>query len=778
MKYRLDVLNDKDFELLAKDVLEAESGLSFQSFRSGKDKGIDLRCALNKENGIIIQAKHYLNSTFSDLKLKVRQEKAKMDGLKVKPVTYILFTSFDLNVAQSDELTGLLQPYVGTSQNIYGRSRIEELIEKYYDIERRHFKLWMTSTNIMLEILHNGIRGRSDFAQEQILKRIKLYVPTQNFKEAVDKVREHHFLMITGEPGVGKTTIAHLLVCEFLADGYELVMVDEKIADAEDLLSPDPMVKQIIFFDDFLGGNIHDVMHPSNGQSKIVSFVERIMASANKYLIMTTRTTILNQATESHDKLKIIAGMHFSNYHLLLNKYSYLDKARILYNHLYHTVEGSKRIAFFHDKFYLKVIRHPNFFPRLIEFITSGINRQNLDIEDARLFILESMDNPSAIWSHAFTEQLKFEDQFLLCTLFSMGGSRVEEDCLRAAFDKRYSFEIQYNGHKRQTNAYQTSLKKLSDGFFRIYKDQYGKLEVSLLNPSISDFLLNFYKSSPDEVKRLFFSVLYLEQILTFFGTARDKISLPVDQLESYYERFVDLAPGLDFFSPLNSSKEVSILYIYFEFFFDQVQIDVILPLVKAINLDDFFANEFQYWYVLEYVLEFPDAKQHVKENWKDYFMLGIDTATDEGSFNNFISLLKRYDIPVEVWSNDLSFFTHVSKAANRLYVHYLPDLDLSGYREDIWETFHGQSAAHAEKIINGVVMDKFSIFTNDCGLADFSQEIWDDLDFDVKRILDEHIELWEADTHVFEPSVTADDAWVRDPLQDENDAIKALFEQ
>jgi hypothetical protein len=53
--YQLSILNDKEFEDLAKDLLEIELGFSLQNFKSGKDKGIDLRYSADKENLIVVQ---------------------------------------------------------------------------------------------------------------------------------------------------------------------------------------------------------------------------------------------------------------------------------------------------------------------------------------------------------------------------------------------------------------------------------------------------------------------------------------------------------------------------------------------------------------------------------------------------------------------------------------------------------------------------------------------------------------------------------------------------
>ena len=66
--YDFSTINDKDLEVLVCDLLTKEFKINFQSFKVGRDKGIDLRYSTNNsENEIIVQVKHYLKSGFSQL---------------------------------------------------------------------------------------------------------------------------------------------------------------------------------------------------------------------------------------------------------------------------------------------------------------------------------------------------------------------------------------------------------------------------------------------------------------------------------------------------------------------------------------------------------------------------------------------------------------------------------------------------------------------------------------------------------------------------------------
>ncbi len=77
--YNFETLSPKDFELLTRDLLQKELSITLETFKSGKDSGIDLRYSKDSLNQLIVQCKHYKNSTLKDLynALKIEAEKVK-----------------------------------------------------------------------------------------------------------------------------------------------------------------------------------------------------------------------------------------------------------------------------------------------------------------------------------------------------------------------------------------------------------------------------------------------------------------------------------------------------------------------------------------------------------------------------------------------------------------------------------------------------------------------------------------------------------------------------
>jgi Restriction endonuclease/ATPase family associated with various cellular activities (AAA) len=775
--YNLEVLNDKEFEELCKDLLEKELGLLFQIFKTGRDKGIDLRYANNAENEIIVQAKRFIRSTYSNLKVELKKERTNILKLKPQPKRYILMTALDLSVGQIDEIVLQMKQVIKNSQDVYGRDRIMNLITKYPEIEKKYYKLWLTSTNILSQILHNGVNGRSEFVKDKILKKASLYVPTRNFDLAVEKLRENHFLIISGEPGIGKTTISYLLICDLLANGYQLIYVDDHLKDAEDVLSNSSDIKQVVFFDDFFGANLSEIMNPRNSENKIISFIERIQTSTNKFLVMTTRTTIMKQAQYRFEKFNRSGLANLSKYELEIKSYSKLDKARILYNHMFHSGMAAEQYdVFFKSQNYLKIINHKNYFPRLIEFITSANQLKNIPIQETEDFIFNSLNNPKEIWHFAYDQQLNEEEKFLLMTLFSLGGYNVVADQLEKAFDARYAYEIKENGFILRTDAYQQSLKKLLDGFIKSEKNpDTGILTFGFLNPSVADFIINFLQERFSEIKRILYSATYFKQITGYFKIdSATGIQLTQSQLNQYYPQFNLLLPDLLASSGDEMIGNITTIYILLNYFPALTTEERLLKIVTDTDL--FLSTNVNYkelTFVLNKLDEYSSTQKYIKEHWQDFFTAAIESSTDSYDISNVLGLFQYYELYKEDWSADSTFMSATKTRVNELYSS--DDLDLSNKQDRIFDAYYSGYHDRALDIVQEKISDDYIDFLNDCDLSDYYDEFYTGADFDTQGLLDSFLESYGNNDDDYDPSDRIQSS--SQPFN-EDSAIQQLFER
>lgn len=71
---------------------------------------------------------------------------------------------------------------------------------------------------------------------EQIAKKIQFYVITRQIDEAVKILQREKVLLITGQPGIGKTTLAEIILFTRAKNGQKIYKV-ENIDEAEETMS-------------------------------------------------------------------------------------------------------------------------------------------------------------------------------------------------------------------------------------------------------------------------------------------------------------------------------------------------------------------------------------------------------------------------------------------------------------------------------------------------------------------------------------------------------------
>ena len=102
MAYDFTTLSPEDFEDLAADLLACDWGARVETFKRGKDRGIDLRHTrvLGPPGITIVQCKRYEPYKFTELVRAVKKEKAKIGAMR--PTRYVLATSVPLSPDNKD----------------------------------------------------------------------------------------------------------------------------------------------------------------------------------------------------------------------------------------------------------------------------------------------------------------------------------------------------------------------------------------------------------------------------------------------------------------------------------------------------------------------------------------------------------------------------------------------------------------------------------------------------------------------------------------------------
>lgn len=275
-----------EFEAVVGDLLGAELGVRFERFTAGADRGIDLRHERPGHGPDIVQCKHYRRSTWNDLRAAARAEGLRLARLTPQPESYRLATSLGLTPARKRELRELLGAFARTDGDILGIDDLEALLDRHPDVERRHIKLWLANGPQLQALLQPGIASRSRILAAAIQRALPLYVQSASFFDAWELLTERKTCLIAGPPGIGKTTLAHMLIAEAIGRDYEPIEASADIEEAWTAL--DQGRKQIFLYDDFLGHTVLGEL-AKNEDSRLLGFIHAAVDSPNTLFLMTTR---------------------------------------------------------------------------------------------------------------------------------------------------------------------------------------------------------------------------------------------------------------------------------------------------------------------------------------------------------------------------------------------------------------------------------------------------------------------------------------------------------
>ena len=492
MEYDFKSLSDYDFELLVCDLLSEQLGRRIESFRRGRDQGVDLRYASDSGGTVVVQCKHYANTPFSGLCAAAKAEGEKIQRLR--PERYVLVTSQFLSPAEKDKLLGILAPFCQSAEDILGGNEVNALLRRHPGVERAHYKLWLTSAAVLEKILHSEIYQQSVILQAEIRSKLQIYVQSKAaYSKAQEMLKQYNCCIISGIPGIGKTTLAEILLIYYLYRDYQIIKVRSDIGEALRAIQPER--KQVFLYDDFLGSTFLETKGNKNESQELLSFLEYISKQRGKKVILTTREYILNQARQNYESFAR-ENFDYKKCVISLEDYTRADRARILYNHLFFCDVSREDIAdlLVEDRI-IKIVDHPNYSPRLMETVIKL--RRTAGEDGFYSFFSGMLDHPSQLWENAFCRQISPAARDLLLLLCPAEGPIYLTD-LERCYEGYHALKSRAENRPLHTRDFMDALKETEGTFIRIDRSC-----VTYHNPSVRDFVHGYIRENGREFQML-----------------------------------------------------------------------------------------------------------------------------------------------------------------------------------------------------------------------------------------------------------------------------------
>ena len=515
--YDFKSLSSHDFELLVRDLLQKHLKVFLESFKAGRDKGIDLRYAAARDDTLIVQCKHYAETGYAGLLTTLTKEASKVKRLA--PARYCIATSVPLTPKNKDDIVAVFSPFCKAGSDIFGLGELNNLLCQFAEIERQHFKLWLTSSTILDTLIHSGVYNQTSTLVDTIRTKARRYVQNTSFFDAQDILKDHNYCIISGIPGIGKTFLAEMLLLQHIGQGYQPVVVRHHIREAFDMLRASS--KQVFYYDDFLGQTGWDERLEKNEEQGILDFVRYVRDHQHVRFILTTREYILQRARSVYEKLH---APEFDNAKCIvkLESYTRRNRAHILFNHIYFSsLAPEHRRMIVQRKPLLTIVDHRNYSPRIIEWMSDYRNIKDVAPEDYPQKFLDTLERPTELWLHAFRNHISHTSRSLLIVMMSFNDA-VDLTDLKEGFEAFRNHEVVHLGGVLGPSELTMALDELEGSFVRCERDT-ASVVVAFHNPSVRDFLEQYMAENAEIVHTLCSSAVFYEQIMTLCGARPGK---------------------------------------------------------------------------------------------------------------------------------------------------------------------------------------------------------------------------------------------------------------
>ncbi|EGB94860.1 ATP-binding protein [Clostridium sp. D5] len=488
-----DVFSDSPmrFQQFACAVISVREGCTFQRFGAGRDGAID--GLFVSENGRTVLQVKMTEAKGKALLGLMRQERKRISPENCN--RYILvIASRTLRDELKEEIRKII-PEIRDTGDIVTGVDLNGFLERpeYAHIEKEYRELWLHSGNYLEEMLSfsalRELQKRSNPKFKLMEKERKTFVETNAFQEAIHILETYQRVIISGDPGIGKTAHALCLADYYICtEKYEAFYFVNSLEEIERIMGEESGEKTVIVFDDFWGhSHFSESRLELNADRKMLDLFHVLSSYPNIRLIFTTREFVLQQGFLCFPELEDFCEIRKIN--LRLNSYTLAQKAEILYRHLdesqleYRYVKAvfNARESILHSDAY-----SPRSVAYYLEHVRPGDEESSQAFADA---LQKYVRSPKEYYENVFS-QLSYGAK-IICMLLV-----VSEEEIRIYPELRQGFMgvADACGGKIEKEQFDNYLRELEGVFTKIKESVFEETEVVLdfLNYSISDFMKEY----------------------------------------------------------------------------------------------------------------------------------------------------------------------------------------------------------------------------------------------------------------------------------------------
>jgi hypothetical protein len=423
---------------------------------------------------IVGQCKHYPGASKAELLRAARIEAGRTELPAMD--SYLFIVSAAISPGVNEELLLALDPLPVNAESIWHAGKLNAALVRHKDVERAHVKLWLSSAAVLDRIVAASQWQRSEQLLQTVAGRVRLHVHTAAYYEAFRLLEKEHVVMLSGAPGVGKSTMAEMLLLTLWNDGWTVVNIASDIDEAWRQMRANGE-KVVFYYDDFLGQTSTSELQKNEGAG-IADLIERVRAEgSSQLLILTTREQVLNYAVHGEDDRLRRLGHERSKFQIELSKVSRLERGKMLFNHLYFgfSERSELKAELSTDERFIEVIDHVGFNPRVLEAVALKQRHQSVDEFYEALF--DALDHPNSLWAGSFAQLSKTAVSILFQLSMSPQTSVPIEEVRRS---------VSVDDPREWIDA----LKVMEDTWIRLSPERGTAVDMQLFDPSRRDYLL------------------------------------------------------------------------------------------------------------------------------------------------------------------------------------------------------------------------------------------------------------------------------------------------